>query len=247
MWWGVLVSLIVFWLSLAYAYGPFRDPASARYAYPVAVGLILLLALAYRGRRPSGIVLAGILCLAAVALTVNLQELRERGRELRVQSDRSRATASIYELKRDAVPADLAMGIGLAVPAGDYLAAAERYGGFGWAPEELLLQSEGARQSADAALAAIVRPELARASGARCPKSSRRVGAAAEVPTGGAVLRVGQGGGNVVLRRFADRFTIEAGPLAAGEPARLELPADRSGQPWVASAGGRPIQVCPDP
>ena len=68
-----------------------------------------------------------------------------------------------------------------------------------------------------------------------------------ELPLGGATLAAGEGGGfQVRLRRFASTsLPIDLGTLGPGTAAMLEIPADRSKQPWKLSLDGAgEVEVC---
>jgi hypothetical protein len=51
-------------------------------------------------------------------------------------------------------------------------------------------------------------------------------------------------GGAVELRRFADAPAVEAGTLAPGDVAAIDLPADQAAQPWIASVAAGDLERC---
>ena len=75
------------------------------------------------------------------------------------------------------------------------------------------------------------------------PCMSVHVGPGPEIvalPPGGAVLRAMDSSPRVALRRYAtDEFPIALGSLPEGQATRLEIPTDRSAQPWQMSLVGR--------
>ncbi len=260
--WGAVGLLLALWFAegLSYSGAPLarRTPDLDRYAYPVAIGVVLVLAASFRGSTPSRRALLVIFGLVALALPVNLWEMRERGGAIRTESDLARARLSAIELEREVVPKDfiaivpfegkhqtcrLTLVCGGLVPslAGDYLAAVDRFGGFGYSVEALEAASPDTRKAADETLVGIVMPTITAIDGRKWKCAGG--GSEVELAPGGAVLRA-EGGGTVSLRRFADEPTIEAGTLAPGQAGRIELPVDAAAQPWVASVSSGKLEVC---
>jgi hypothetical protein len=241
--WAALAFLAALCLSLAMAYGPLRVPNATRYLFPVAIGILLVLAAAYRGARPSRNALIAIAALTVIGLGSNLWLLGERGTALREASAETRARLAMIELERELVPPGFTFSFQVPVGAAKYLRAVDRFGSPAVGVEELAGEPVAAREAADQTLAAIVMPKLGPADDAeRCrePASAEVV-----VPEGGAVLR-SPAGGTLRLRRFAPEPTIEAGILLPDAEASIELPVDAAAEPWLASIeGGGELAVCP--
>ena len=230
---AVLIAFLV--LIDALAYGPLRYPDAARYAYPVAVGMLVLLAAAFTGSRPSARGLVVLAALLAIALPANLWAMRERGAAVRSASDATRVRLAMIELERDHVDPAYREPIRIPVDAGDYLAAADRYGSPALPIDSVAAEPEALRVAADETLAAVLGPRLEPVADGvrRCSAATAEL----VVPAAGLVLSV-PGGGEVLLRRFADQPGIKAGTVGPGAAARIVLPADASTRPWVASAPG---------
>lgn len=229
---GVIVFLSALWAAGALSFGIFRGPDSSRLAYPVAIGLMLLLAASFPAPMQSRRILIGALGLLAFAVPVNAWQMRERGADLRRQSDLVRARLAVIELERAVVPPTYSEGFGIPVQAARYLAASDRFGGLGFTLTELDSAPSDVRLATDETLGAIVSPRIVAASSKdlRCDSSSDEV----ELAPGGSIVRSEEGGA-LSLRRFADGPSIEVGILAAGEAGTVELPLDGAGQPWIAS------------
>jgi hypothetical protein len=245
--WAALVFLLAFAASTALAFGPLRLPTSARYLFSGAVGLLIVIAAAFRGSRPDPRALAALFVIAAFALPANIWMLQERGKRMRSLSAQTDATLAMIELQRTAVGPDFRVGIRVPIAADDYLAAVDRFGSPAPDAGELATEAPSVRMTADETLAAILAPRLR-----PLPRSTICVGASdgsteLTVPAGGAVLLSDQGG-SVRLRRFAQDPAIPVGSLAPGSPAVLELPADDSDVPWLASiGGGAELSLCEAP
>ncbi len=237
MLWGAIGLLSALWIAGALSYGGLfpRLPDADRNAYPVVIGLVLVLAASFQGSTPSRRGLLVILGLVAFALPVNLWLMRERGALVRAESELAQARLAMIELERDAVPPGFVSGkVGRGpVSAGEYLAAADRFGGLGYSVAEVGAASPPARQQADETLGGIVSPRIVAVDEERLECAGG--GSEAEIPPGGAVLR-SEEGGTASLRRFADEPTIEAGTLA--------LPLDEASQPWIASISAGTLEIC---
>ena len=183
--WGAATLLVALFLAGALAFGPLRFPDSARYAYPAAVALVLVLAGAHHGWRPSARGAAVLLGIAALALPTNLWLLRERGKKIRGDSAPTAARLAIIELDRAVAPADFRVPLAVPVDAGDYLASADRFGGLGFDPAELERQGPAIRGVADETLGDLVSPRIAPTpAGTPCAKGGAE-GDAVELPSGG--------------------------------------------------------------
>jgi hypothetical protein len=243
--WAALTFLVVLFVAqaLSYSWTPLerRTPDLDRYAYPIAIGIVLVLAASFRSWRPSRTAALAILGLAAFALPVNLWMLRERGAQIRAESDLAKARMTAIEIERDVVPPDLvatgSQGGYVTTRASDYLAAVDRFGSFGYSVPALTAAPEDVRTAADETLGAIVAPQLEPARGGSCT-------GVGPVELGGRTLLRSRTGGTVELRRFADTPAVTAGTLAPGQVAAIELPADSASQPWIASIAAGDLQRC---
>ncbi len=245
-----LALLVVLWVAGALNFGFLRTPYEARYVFPIALGVLLVAAECLRPLRLSRRAILLIVAAATLSLAGNLWAFREVAKDVRADSSLTQAQLAMVDLERASVDPERSLGFELAsVTAGEYLAAADRYGTVGFTPAEIPGQSLPVRQQADSMLAEILTPAL---DPARDRVRGRECGAAAEpgasvsLPAGGAVVRSDEGGG-VLLGRFAERASIEVGALRAGEAGVLSLPAD--GLPSVAwfvapTDPGQTVTIC---
>jgi hypothetical protein len=243
--WAALTFLVVLFVAQALSYSwtalERRTPDLDRYAYPIAIGIVLVLAASFRGWRPSRTAALAILALAVFALPVNLWMLRERGTQIRTESDLAKARMTAIEIERDIVPPDLVatgfQGGFVTTRASDYLAAVDRFGTFGYSITALTAAPEGVRTAADETLGAIVAPKLEPARGGSCTGGG-------PVELNGRTLLRSRAGGTVELRRFADAPVVTAGTLEPGQVAAIDLPTDAASQPWIASVAAGDLQRC---
>ncbi len=257
--WGAVVLLLALWFAEGLAYSSTtlarRTPDLDRYAYPVAIGLVLVLAASFRGWTPSRRSLLVLFGIVVFALPVNLWEMRERGISIRAESDLARARLTAIELERAVVPDQylalpakgqtckrLVCGGVVSSAAGIYLAAVDRFGSFGYSVKDLAAASAGVRQAADQTLGSIVSPRMTAVDGSKlkCARGRSEVA----VAPGGAVLLRPEAGGTVSLRRFGDQPTIQVGTLQPGQAGTIRLPADGTNKPWLASASSGNLEVC---
>lgn len=243
VWWGTLAFLGVLWLADSLAYGPLRVPNASRYTYPVAIGLVLLVAATFRGSRPSKPILRVLLALTIVSLASNLWLLRERGAQLRSTSAATGASLAMIELERDQVPPGYSDGIRVPVKAGDYLGGVDRFGSIATPLADIPGAPSAVRRQADETLGSILAPHLVAAE----PASScgRGEGTATELlaPSGEFTFESSVTA-PVMLRRFGSEPAIDVGTAQAGQPQLLRLPDDGSDLPWIASAGGAMLKPC---
>jgi hypothetical protein len=243
--WGALAFVAILSISLAMAYGPLRAPDQTRYLYPVIVGMLLVLAACWRGRpaTPAGVAL--VIGLAALALLPNLWLLGKRGEELRALSERTEATLAMIELERESVAPEFTVGdIKIPIDAEDYLNAVDEFGSPMPAPAAIAEGTADARAAADETLAAILAPAVAAAPDDAAATCDADPAPQVELAPGPNILQ-SDAGGSLLLQRFADAPSIEAGAMAAGTPVLLSLPSDASeAPPWRASVPGAELQIC---
>jgi hypothetical protein len=248
--WVWLVVASAYWVLLAVGD---RPPQSTRYLLVSAV-LVLLIAVDCFRRPLSNRVGAVLVVLALLPLPANIDAMLT-GKDqniLRTDIPKSRAEFAMLELAGDRVEpayiissdpwvADVGGGLYQGIPAGAYLASAEKNGSIAYTLDELRRQPEEVRTIADAALAGAfelaVVPASAPPGEARCRTTEPPAGRAAALPLSAGVnyLRVsGEGTPLIGLRRFADSGAgVALARLRAGGWARLDLPADAVAQPWV--------------
>ena len=256
--WGATVLLCALWFGEALSHSlaglTRRTPDLDRYAYPAAIGLVLVLAASFQGWRPSRRALVTMFALVGLALPANLWLMNERGKSIRAESDLARARAGALELGRDIVPdafvfpfdpanacSRLVCGGIIPPSAGAYLGAVDRFGTFGDGIEEFANASEEQRQVADRSLGSIAAPKATAVDvgNLRCGRPASEV----PLPPGGAIVRAGSDG-PLTLRRFAATPTVTAGRLRAGQPATLVLPVDAAARPWIASVRSGDLEIC---
>lgn len=213
---ALLATLLAFWGATGVQRAAFGDPDASRYVYVGALFIVLLAAELARGvrlSRPQALALGAVVAAAIVA---NLGDLRDGGRFMRDQGERTRAVLGALELARaDAAP-DLILGQIpgyplVVVAAGPYLAAADALGSPADTPAEIAAADEDVRLAVDAELASIHRIELA-PTGSGAPLGSR--------PEVDAVT-----GGTVAGRGACLVFTpIAAGPAADTSTIAITVP-----------------------
>jgi hypothetical protein len=244
--------LAVLWIGGGLSFNEFRPPEAARYAYPVAIALILILAATFSGRLSGRWGLIASLAFLIVALPLNIWGLRSGGQANRAAAERVRAQLSILELERGAIDPEFNPGLMLPIKVGDdlrvddYLAASDRWGSIGFPLGELSSQPPVVRTAADAFLAEAVPPRLVPTRGKPegCTRATDvEAGAGVRVEPGSVL--VADDAAELKLRRFADQFTIPAGELSASVPTSIILPVDASPQPWLATTNPlQPLKVC---
>jgi hypothetical protein len=250
--WAAGAALLVFWLTLALAFGLGRAPTTIRYVYPgVALGC-LIAAEALRGVGVSRRGLVLLYAAAALALGANVYRLQEGAAFFRDYSATQRAQMTAIELARGRVsPTFSTKSFFAEIGAGPYFAALDRNGSPAFTVADLAGQPEGVRATADSTLVAALRIGLAPPPPGGRPQGCRRLtagdGAPAQFAAGppGALIRTG-GAAAVSLRRFASATTVPLGNTSPGKLVELEIPPDRDRSPWQVSvaAGGEPVTVC---
>lgn len=245
LFWASALFLLSLWLSQVLSYSPLRlvqrTPDLDRYAYPIAIGIVLVLAASFGGWKPSRPALLALAAATVFALPVNLWMMRERGAAIRTESELARARLTAIEIGRDVVSPDL-IAIGpeggiVYSPAGAYLAAVDRFGSFGYTDAELAAAAPEVRAVADETLGSIAEPTLEPAGNSDCSGNG-------PVEVRERTLVRSDSGGTVGLRRFADAPTVTAGELKPGRVAAIEVPPDSAPQPWIASIAADDLEEC---
>ena len=217
--------------------------------YPVALGLLLVGAEAFRGLEVTRPVVLGVLAVVAFALPGNLLQLRESGAALPSTSELVRARLAMVELESDRIDPGFGDPLDLPMRSGDYLRAVDRYGSFAFSLGELPRQSPAARAEADKTLARILSPTIIPARASSQPRCRTVPGGPALtrtlLPRGGTVL-ISESASTVRLGRFGPGFAIDVPGLVRGRRGALWIPADRARRPWRASlAPSGAVSVCP--
>jgi hypothetical protein len=253
---AVFTAGFVFWCLAGLNTSVFSPPTAGRYQYIGAFFVVLIAAELIRGVRFRRVATIGVFVAIAAATLSNLSLLREAVPGLEGIADKQRAGLAALELSRDTVDPDLLLTeensdvdyINLLV-AGLYLDAVDDYGSPAFTPTELAEAPEEARIATDKVFAAAHELELVPVPtprGTGCVESGGRgAPAVGEVPVGATVL-VPQSDAEVGLRRYASEgFPVELGALEPGTAYRLEIPADRSNEPWeLEVTASRPIAIC---
>ncbi len=250
---ALIAILLSFWLAITVASGFSRPPWNGRYLYPGAIVLILLGAEMARGIRVTPRLVAAGFAVAVVALAGNISFLRDASTFLRSYSESTRADLAAIDIARDHVPPLFIPSAGVlsdprlaaSVQPLRYLPAVARNGSFAFSPEELRGAPESDRADADAILGQAYSLHVVPAPPPRSRRGCARVGSSDfELPRGGARI-LAQRGGELVLRRFADAPTVQAGSIPAGDFMAIRLPGDRAPDPWRGQlTPAQPITVC---
>jgi len=224
-----------FWALAAIARADFADPTASRYVYIGAVFVLLIGAQAAAGARPNPAIIALSCVLAAVAIGLNVNNLRNGERGLRGADEAVRTALSAVQIAAPVVEPGF-MPYPPAAPqitAGPYLAAVSQLGSPAYSLPELTRLPESQRSLADSVL---IQAERLRLRAGRPCRQSRRPIVDLTLPPGGRlVLRAAVPGGvRLLVRRFGDEYLAVTGRVAApGEAMVLALPADLApGQPW---------------
>ncbi len=254
--WVALAAGLSFWVLTGFNRNVFRDPFIDRYLYPSAIFLLMIAANALSGvrlRRP-GLLVCGAVVVASVAS--NFVLLHDAYDDFfRPATDNIKADLATLEITGDVRPNfvlsvdDVPLWL-VPITTRDYLSAARAYGSPAYSEQELAARPEPVRKRADGVLALALGLHLE--PGGRLRPPCRDATASADP---GSVLELGPGrhtlearGGEPVRAsagRFSDEQPVDLGVLRPRRPARLEIPADRSGRPWrLALRGGGRVAVC---
>jgi hypothetical protein len=250
---AVTVILLGFWFLSGLNTNPLSPPSVGRYQYLGIVLLVLVLAELLRGAVLGRVATAIVVFVGFAAALSNAPELNDAAKGIATLSQQERGGLAALELARDRVDPGLVLteensdvNYLLEVDARSYLAAVDEHGSPAYTADELQRASEPARAAADkvfgAALRVGLRPALGVAGSCRTVESPATV----PIPGAGLVFRAKADGVHLSLRRYAtDSFPLALGPLPADQPELLQIPADRSTQPWTAGLTGRGrVSIC---
>jgi hypothetical protein len=257
--WVLLAVLVAFWLSIGLSAGPGRAPTAARYIFPGAVIVLLVVVEAVRGMRISRPVLVGLIALTAVSVAVNLVHVRDTRAFLTAYATTARPTLTMVELSAATIeptfhPAGDAKGaspLNVRLAAKTYLGGVANWGSIAATLAEVRRLPPVVRARADVVLARALGLRLVPAAPGlprgRCEVVAGAEGGApatVDLPRGGAILEnAGPEPAVARLRRFGPSFAVEA-TIAPGGRSLLRIPADRASEPWRASLGGGPLRLC---
>jgi hypothetical protein len=157
---ALLTILLSFWLLTGLGRAVISSPDVSRYLYVGGLFIVLLVAELARGVSVSMRMALLLAVAVAAAIVSNVGVLRDAGRYLRSEADRSRAALGAVELARPGVaPEHVAVGVAgypfAVIQAGPYLETADDLGSPAASPAEIAVAPEEARMVADAELVRI--------------------------------------------------------------------------------------------
>jgi hypothetical protein len=258
--WVALATLITLWLEQTLALGPARTPGEIRYVVPVTTVVMLVVLEVARGLRTNRVTVTLAVLLTAAAVIGNLPRFQDGRALLMEYSPNTKAAITVLVLGGDNVSLDFAAGTDAPgafatgrepyIGTGTVQQLSAEFGPLGYSPAGLVEQGESVRRSADIvaanALALEAKPAGRRAS-ATC-RPAKDAPDAVTLPRGGAIVESRNGTTSLSLRRFADSYVFDLGPLEPGRAVILKIPGDSAGIPWHAralDAGG--LAACPLP
>ena len=256
--WIALAAGATFWFTAAFNENELRGPESARILLPSGIFILLITVNVLRDVRlgASGLVVAA--GVTALMVGSNLTSLRDGAEVLETTSETVRADLAAVERVQDVNPDYVLSGFPwlLPVPTADYRDAVEDTGSTpAYSDSELLAAPTPARAHADAVIAAALGLTLApgaaapAATDAGCRTVDTAASGATDVEFGPGTVTIADLGGTpkrVLLARYStDAYSVDLGDLPATGAATLEVPADRSEQPWLLGLkGDGPAVVC---
>jgi hypothetical protein len=249
-------------------------PYASRYLYVGGLVVVLLGVEAARDVRLSPAAWAVVGAVLVVVALSNVGALRDGGRYLRGQAERTRADLAALDIGRDHLAPGFRSALVAGLTAGEYFAAERALGTPADSQASLAAAPEDARFIADLELIRIhdvhpVAPPSGLPAAARPTIDRMTAGTAAfrgpcviftvaaYVPGTGAAsvqliarspaveVATGQGATTVGVRRFADEFRTVATVATHRHPGLLHLGADRASQPWrLLVSPARRATVC---
>ena len=255
--WAALTIMLTLFISQVLVWIPeVRDPGTARYLFPGAFALLLVLVEAFRSQRANRSAFLMIWIVALCALATNAALLHGSGNSLRGRTDiaKSEVFASVtvssahpYFSGPGAVPLDKLVTDPLISLVGG---AERRYGGIGFTEKEILQQTPGNRSKVDRIISRAFGLGLLPFDGPR-PEACRLVEAdpgpgetvEATLPSRAVTLE-SKSPGNVLLRRFDPAFSTKVGSLAPNQKMSLYIPVDDGHTPWRLMAEVPSLTIC---
>jgi hypothetical protein len=216
------------------------------------------------GYRPGRVAFATGLGVALIAAAGNLWALHDGFNQSRGFAEIVRGDLAGLDIAADTVDPNLVLDAANSgfnyftlLDAGSYLSAADKFGSPAYTADELLDAPESSKVAADKVLATALGLHLAPVPSPkplnphgcqRLPGSGDGPGSVT-LPAGGALLTSQAApGAEILVRRFAqDSWPVDLGLIEPHERATLQIPSDRSDQPWQISVqpGGGEVAVCP--
>ncbi len=261
--WVTLALGLTFWLLIALNASFGRAPDASRYIYPGAIFVLMCMAELVVGYRPGRVVFAAGLGVALVAVAGNLWALHDGFNKSRDATEVVRGDLSGLDIAADTVDPNLVLdgansgfNYFTLVDAGSYLSAADKFGSPAYSPDELVDAPESSRVAADKVLGTalglhlepVSNPHPVDAAGCEEISGTGDGPGSATVPPGGALLvSKTEPGAEILARRFSqESWPVDLGLIPPRSAATLQIPPDRSDQPWQVSvqAGGGTLAVC---
>lgn len=257
--WFLVVMTVALSLFISQAVGwipEVRTPGVARYLFPGAFVVILVLAEAFRGSKIGRTAFITIWLFALCGLLTNIAFIGDAGRSLRERAPVVAAEVTASSLVTSAYPyypgesaealVDLVTDPGVSVTR----TAEQKWGGLGFTEEQLLEQPAGLRANADHVLSrafglGLVPSTTGLPGGCRTARAEPGENSLSidQLPSGGVVLRSGTAG-QVRLRRFDSSFSTGTGLLIPGRVMTLYIPEDGGQTPWQLEAYVKKLTVC---
>jgi hypothetical protein len=246
-----LAGGVTFWFLTALNANLFRLPTTSRYQLIGAIFILLIAAELLRGVRPSRTAAAICVAVGLAAAASNAELLHTNWGIFRALGESTRAEFAAEEIARDTIdPAFVLDGVSEPVQVfGDaelYFSASDEFGSPAYSEAELLDAPEAAREAADKTRVAAhgITAAPTATPGAGCETATAPVSVALGPP--GATVAAQDAAVTLTLRRFADANGAALGQVPAGDARLIEIPADRSEQPWHLQIGGNgEVAVCP--
>jgi hypothetical protein len=247
--WVAVTIMVALWIEQALALSSVRTPGEIRYILPDTVVFLLVAIELARGLRATRATALIALFLTAAAVAGNLPRFKEGRDVLSGYSPTAKAAVAAVEFGGSAIrPGFSSLEATEAYPpdrvpwfgADEVLAVSAKFGALGYSADQLLVQDEGVRETADLVAANALNLEAPAASSPCRPSGTVTEGV--KLPPGGAML-VARNGSRLRLRRFADRYAVDLGPLKPNRPVSLRIPADDVDVAWMAAARGG-LAVC---
>jgi hypothetical protein len=255
--WVALATALALFASQVLAWIPdAREPGEARYLYPGAFVVLLVLFETMRDKSVGKTGLIAIWIVAFSGFATNATMVHDQGQGFAVRGEFVRAETTAAKLLHQStafVPGASAVpGPERYIePAVDLLGDAEDSYGIGLSEGELAGQSPEIRTLVDTLLGEGIGVGLAQSTGSPGDPGCEWFAAEGKeavvtLPPGGASL-FSRTGGEVSLGRFGDRFEVSVGELEPRRKMQVFLPVDPYSRPWQASVGAPRVAVCPVP
>ena len=257
--WATIAIAASFWFLAALNASIARVPEEGRYQVISAILILLVAAELVRGVRVPRVAVIAVLLVAAAAAASNLSQLHEGWKRFAADFPLQRASLAALEISANEVEPSFTLtaensefeSLGI-VDTGSYLSAVDAYGSPAYSQEELASAPEAAQVAADKALASALGIELAPAGATVAGPGCRAIALGADpatvrLPPGEALLRASRGGeAELALRRYAsESFPVTLGTPSPGAVEALDIPRDRSDEPWeLELTGSGSVAVC---